>query len=202
MKLTDLKKTKKVKSVDICIGYDDHCSVYRVPESELSNLKTFKKSDAANDAIMAVGKRVPHKGDPCDKGEIFLDNTSEINDTKEFILQIDDYMKENVVEGAEEPLEYEAGPKAAKYKKLACSNCGMVVRTNQPVKDPEKVLCARCKNVLGVKESADADGTVCKKYDPKNGQCVPGCAAKKVVAHGKCPYAINNQHDCPCYVKK
>lgn len=69
--------------VDICIGYDDHCSVYRLPKSTLSKLAQMNKVDLINDFIVGQGKYISSKDD---QGDLFLDLTN--NDVASFHEQI------------------------------------------------------------------------------------------------------------------
>lgn len=100
MKLKELlREADKIEMVEITIGYDDHCSIYLVPVAALDKLSKMKNSGDVNDTIVDnYNRKYTGDNDPCDKGEIFLDNTEHTNSLDEFRQQIKDYKKENLAE--------------------------------------------------------------------------------------------------------
>lgn len=100
MKLRELmREADKIEMVEITIGYDDHCSVYLVPVAALDKLSKMKNSGDVNDTIVDnYNRKYTGDDDPCDKGEIFLDNTEHTNSLDKFHQQIRDYKKENLCE--------------------------------------------------------------------------------------------------------
>lgn len=89
MKLDQLVEVKYYKqqeqTVDVTIGFDDHCSVYRVPYITLVDLARINNVEQLVDAIIGNGTLIDWDN-PCDKGDVFL--TLDERDLEEFRLSI------------------------------------------------------------------------------------------------------------------
>ena len=79
-----------IATVDICVGYDDHCTVRRVDHQLLGHLLTLKTADQINDFIINHGQVVSND---CGRGDIFFDMMN--RDITELRQQVQDYAHEN-----------------------------------------------------------------------------------------------------------
>ena len=89
MRLEELTEATQ-DTIDVTIGYDDHCSIYAVSESSLAGFLKVKSADDMNDAIISTGEVQPDRDDNCEKGDIFFDFMNK--DVDEFHIQIKDIL--------------------------------------------------------------------------------------------------------------